>query len=76
MGLCPQDDILFDNLTVSEHLYFYAQVSQRMTGFVSSVSIFKDGKIACSPLTQPQRVLKPILHITPQTFGKEEGHNI
>uniref|UniRef100_F6XIP8 ATP binding cassette subfamily A member 17 n=1 Tax=Equus caballus TaxID=9796 RepID=F6XIP8_HORSE len=26
MGLCPQHDILFDNLTVSEHLYFYAQL--------------------------------------------------
>ncbi|MBZ3879600.1 ATP-binding cassette sub-family A member 3 [Sciurus carolinensis] len=27
LGLCPQHDILFDNLTVAEHLYFYAQVS-------------------------------------------------
>ena len=27
LGLCPQHDILFDSLTVSEHLAFYAQVS-------------------------------------------------
>lgn len=27
LGLCPQHDVLFDNLTVAEHLYFYAQVS-------------------------------------------------
>ncbi|KAF6122837.1 hypothetical protein HJG60_000032 [Phyllostomus discolor] len=26
LGLCPQHDVLFDNLTVTEHLYFYAQV--------------------------------------------------
>lgn len=26
MGLCPQFDILFDNLTVDEHLYFYARL--------------------------------------------------
>jgi len=27
LGLCPQHDILFDNLTVEEHLYFFAKVS-------------------------------------------------
>jgi len=27
LGLCPQHDILFDSLTVAEHLAFYAQVS-------------------------------------------------
>ncbi|XP_070635571.1 ATP-binding cassette sub-family A member 17-like isoform X1 [Bos indicus] len=26
MGWCPQHDILYDNLTVAEHLYFYAQL--------------------------------------------------
>uniref|UniRef100_A0A2R8N2T9 ATP binding cassette subfamily A member 3 n=1 Tax=Callithrix jacchus TaxID=9483 RepID=A0A2R8N2T9_CALJA len=26
LGLCPQHDILFDGLTVEEHLYFYAQL--------------------------------------------------
>uniref|UniRef100_A0A2K5SFW9 ATP binding cassette subfamily A member 3 n=1 Tax=Cebus imitator TaxID=2715852 RepID=A0A2K5SFW9_CEBIM len=26
LGLCPQHDILFDSLTVAEHLYFYAQL--------------------------------------------------
>lgn len=33
LGLCPQHDILFDNLTVTEHLYFYAQVSWQGVGF-------------------------------------------
>ncbi|KAB1263378.1 ATP-binding cassette sub-family A member 3 [Camelus dromedarius] len=26
LGLCPQDDILFPDLTVSEHLYFYCMI--------------------------------------------------
>ncbi|CAK6444803.1 unnamed protein product [Pipistrellus nathusii] len=26
LGLCPQHNVLFDNLTVAEHLYFYAQL--------------------------------------------------
>lgn len=32
LGLCPQHDVLFDDLTVAEHLYFYAQVSRQGTG--------------------------------------------
>ena len=27
MGLCPQFNILFDRLTVDEHIYFFARVS-------------------------------------------------
>uniref|UniRef100_A0A8W4FMP3 ATP binding cassette subfamily A member 14 n=1 Tax=Sus scrofa TaxID=9823 RepID=A0A8W4FMP3_PIG len=30
LGLCPQDDILFSDLTVSEHLYFYCVVKIRL----------------------------------------------
>jgi len=30
LGLCPQHDVLFDNLTVREHLFFYATVSNRV----------------------------------------------
>nr|XP_058142182.1 phospholipid-transporting ATPase ABCA3-like [Dasypus novemcinctus] len=26
LGLCPQNDLLFDNLTVAEHLYFYCVI--------------------------------------------------
>lgn len=26
LGLCPQHDILFDELTVEEHLFFFAKV--------------------------------------------------
>ena len=36
LGLCPQDDILFHHLTVSEHLYFYCVVSQRYILFSHS----------------------------------------
>jgi ABC-type multidrug transport system ATPase subunit len=35
MGVCPQFDILWDELTVEEHLYFYARlrgVSAKMEG--------------------------------------------
>ena len=65
MGWCPQHDILFDNLTVAEHLYFYVQVSQWVKDLVSSVSFLEDGKIFCSSLTQPQRDLKPLMDTIP-----------
>lgn len=65
MGWCPQHDILYDNLTVAEHLYFYAQVSQWVIDLVCSVSIFKDGKITCNFLTQPHRNLKPRMDTIP-----------
>lgn len=26
LGLCPQHDVLFDSLTVEEHLYFFSKV--------------------------------------------------
>lgn len=65
MGWCPQHDILYDNLTVAEHLYFYAQVSHWVIDLVSSVSIFKDGKITHNFLTQPQRDLKPRMDTIP-----------
>ena len=28
LGLCPQHDILFDELTVEEHLFFFAKVKR------------------------------------------------
>lgn len=42
LGLCPQHDVLFDNLTVAEHLYFYAQVSRQLSGLRSHA-----GSVAC-----------------------------
>ena len=27
LGYCPQSNVLFDNLTVKEHLYFFAKVT-------------------------------------------------
>lgn len=36
LGLCPQQNLLFDYLTVSEHLYFYCGVSQ---GYLFSLLI-------------------------------------
>ncbi|KAJ8786558.1 hypothetical protein J1605_006047 [Eschrichtius robustus] len=34
VGWCPKHDILFDNLTVAEHLYFYVQMSQWLKGLL------------------------------------------
>jgi ATP-binding cassette subfamily A (ABC1) protein 3 len=28
LGLCPQHNVLFEDLTVREHLYFFGKVSQ------------------------------------------------
>ncbi len=28
IGICPQFDVLFDHLTVSEHLWFYCKLKQ------------------------------------------------
>ena len=33
LGLCPQHDVLFDDMTVEEHLYFFAKVSDRTASF-------------------------------------------
>lgn len=38
LGLCPQQDLLFDHLTVSEHLYFYCGVSQ---GYLFSLTNYE-----------------------------------
>lgn len=53
LGLCPQQDLLFNYLTVSEHLYFYCVVSHSIlvlkidcllsvSGFLESSKIFHD----------------------------------
>ncbi|XP_025772506.1 ATP-binding cassette sub-family A member 3 [Puma concolor] len=59
LGLCPQHDILFDNLTVAEHLYFYAQLKglsrlkcpeevQRMADLLGDrVAIMAKGELQC-----------------------------
>lgn len=41
LGLCPQQDLLFNYLTVSEHLYFYCVVSQRYAPFPHSIPVLK-----------------------------------
>ena len=40
LGLCPQHDILFDSLTVSEHLAFFAQVSAAPSVMADYVFMF------------------------------------
>lgn len=30
LGLCPQHDVLFDDMTVEEHLYFFATVTKEL----------------------------------------------
>lgn len=34
LGLCPQHNILFDNLTVEEHLWFFAKVNTHSISYV------------------------------------------
>ena len=36
LGMCPQHDVLFDTLTVEEHLYFYGRVriSHKIIDFI------------------------------------------
>ena len=66
MGWCPQHNILFDNFTVAEHLYFYARVSLGTAHWVSSASVLgDDSKTACSSLTQPHKVLRLFLDTIP-----------
>lgn len=40
LGLCPQHDVLFDDLTVREHLLFYAQVPIFLSCKSQSVWLF------------------------------------
>ena len=40
MGLCPQHDVLFDLLTVQEHLSFFAQVRQKASPVIFSWVIY------------------------------------
>ena len=37
LGLCPQHDVLFDNMTVEEHLHFYAGVSTAHGGSAAGI---------------------------------------
>ena len=65
LGWCPQHDILFENLTVAEHLSFYAQVRPQAAGCVSSASDLGEGQTACSSPTQAQQALQPLLDASP-----------
>ena len=38
LGLCPQHDVLFNELTVEEHLYFFAKVCKFNSGLSILVS--------------------------------------
>ena len=42
LGLCPQHDILFDNMTVREHLYFFGTVCCQLFHFITPQA-FIDG---------------------------------
>lgn len=41
LGLCPQQDLLFNYLTVSEHLYFYCMVTKDMLLYFHSIPVLK-----------------------------------
>ena len=51
MGLCPQHDVLFDLLTVEQHLAFFAQVSQR--AFANGMFLF-----VCSTVKEAEEKTK------------------
>lgn len=50
MGYCPQDDVLFDLLTVEEHLYFYARLrcleyyQEHIDALLETLSLTKERK--------------------------------
>ncbi|KAL4432498.1 hypothetical protein ABPG74_013352 [Tetrahymena malaccensis] len=57
LGVCPQHDILFDQLTVKEHLYFFAtlkgmpfkEISQAVDKIISDVDLVeKTNSLSCS----------------------------
>ena len=39
LGLCPQHDVLFDTLTVHEHLTFYARVSAMLSYLIMTAAV-------------------------------------
>lgn len=41
LGLCPQQDLLFNYLTVAEHLYFYCVVTKDMLLYFYSIPVLK-----------------------------------
>lgn len=41
LGLCPQQDLLFNYLTVAEHLYFYCVVTKDMLLYFHSIPVLK-----------------------------------
>lgn len=41
LGVCPQQNLLFNYLTVSEHLYFYCLVSQKHVPFSHSIGVLQ-----------------------------------
>jgi len=46
LGLCPQHDILFDDMTVEEHLYFFGKVgsSQLIQQQIRKLSFYEGVK--------------------------------
>ncbi|EAR99563.1 ABC transporter family protein (macronuclear) [Tetrahymena thermophila SB210] len=64
MGVCPQHDILFDNLTVREHLYLYASfkgmtdsklIKEEVEKFVDDVDLREKADVLSKNLSGGQR---------------------
>ena len=42
LGMCPQHNVLFDKLTVQEHLWFYAKLKGKHKADTSGMGIFRE----------------------------------
>ena len=78
LGLCPQHDVLFDTLTVKEHLQFFAQVQQpslivllmimfMFTAFYMNFMLFTEVRLILTPV-----FLSPQLKGCPKKEVSEE----
>lgn len=72
LGMCPQHNVLFDKLTVEEHLWFYSQlkgmareeICREMAKWVSPSSGAPSGlrsQLPCSPAGRPTVPFPPAL---------------
>lgn len=65
-GVCPQHDILFDQLTAKEHLYFFAAVRVSLKKNAESLEVRALISIFCLPFLQgiPKNDIKDEVHKT------------
>ncbi len=72
LGLCPQHDVLFGDLTVEEHLYFFGKVSQCVQTSTSKernahASLFTMGKTSFWVVAHGMQIVHLQTFIAPLT---------